>query len=105
MIYNKLGTIVICSEDKFFTIGDNIKVNKNDEDYQGAIGYITEIRTGDDKETDNEGIDIHCSLSVPEGLVKTFEKRFSDIYGTKKTIDDIILDEVILSADMIDKIN
>ncbi len=85
-----------------YTIGDTI-IGTNASEYEGLIGTITEIRDDDDKETENETPDIYCSFEVPifPEDVKQLEETFSDLYNEPKTIDDIVLDMVIMAPEMI----
>ena len=101
MIYNKIN-------DEFqyngitYRIGTPI-IGTDESEYKGLFGTITEIRTGNDKETDNTTPDIYCSFELPllQQEINDLEARFSELYGEKKWIEDIILDEVILSPAMI----
>ena len=84
-----------------FAVGQRIIAT--DSDYAGLKGYITEIRTGTDKETENETSDIYCCFDIPESKeeIKLLEEYFSDLFQEKKTIDDISLDLVIMAPDML----
>jgi len=85
-----------------YTIG--MRVFATDEsDYEGLVGKILEIRDGEDKETDNETVDIICCFDPPldKDMRKQIEKRFTEINGEKTKIDDIAMDFVIMSPDMI----
>lgn len=86
-----------------FAIGQRIYAN-GQSDWEGLFGVITEIRTDEDKETENETPDIYCSFDVPvlSADVKELEKRFSSLYREPKTIEDISLDEVIMAPEMIE---
>ena len=100
MICTKNGESII-TEGTSFSVGQRIIAT--DSDYAGLKGYITEIRTGVDKETENETNDIYCCFDIPEGKeeIKLLEEYFSDLYHEKKTIDDISFDLVIMAPDMI----
>lgn len=76
-------------------------------DYAGLKGSITEIRTGADKETENETDDIYCCFDFPDTEVEIhlLEKHFSDLYGEKKTRDDICLDLIIMAPDEIRRLD
>ena len=91
---------------KTYVIGEPLYTN-DESYYRGLFGTIIEIRDGDDKETDNDTPDIYCALDEPVLPYdrKELEKRFSALYGEKKGIEDIILDFVILSPEMIVQIN
>ena len=96
-------------------IGDTIKIGNMEycvgmricateaSEYSGLYGYISEIRDGEDKDTENETVDIICGFFPPadEPKIKAYEEIFSDLYGEKKTIDEIVLDNVVMSPEMI----
>ncbi len=84
-----------------FAVGDRIIAV--DSDYAGLKGVITEIRTGNDKDTENETDDIYCSFDIPddEDDLKNLEAHFSDLYGEKKTADELCLDLVIMAPEEI----
>ena len=85
-----------------YSIGDTI-IGTDASEYEGLIGTILEIRDGDDKDTENETPDIYCSFEAPifPDDVKKLEETFSDLYDEPKTIDDIVLDFVIMAPEMI----
>ena len=105
MILRKNGTR-FCAEGKVFTIGGRISANSESE-YEGLFGTITEIRSGADRETENDVPDIYCDFEIPasEEMLRELEARFSDLYGETKTIDDISLDCVIMSPDMLEPLD
>lgn len=78
-------------------------VGTDASEYEGLFGRIIEIRTDDDKQTENTTPDIYCSFDIPvlQQEINDVEARFSELYGAKKWIDDIIFDEVILAPEMI----
>lgn len=88
-----------------YTIGERIYAN-GQSDWEGLFGVITEIRTDEDKETENETPDVYCSFDVPvlPADVKELEERFSDLYREPKKIEDISLDEVIMAPEMIEAV-
>ena len=47
-----------------YTIGGKVRAN-DASDYAGLYGTITEIRDGDDRETENSTPDIYCSFMAP----------------------------------------
>lgn len=101
MILNKYGdTFQYDGID--YAIGDII-VATDASEYEGLVGRIIEIRDGADKDTENETPDIYCSFEVPllAEDIKALEETFSDLYEEPKTIDDIILDMVIMAPEMI----
>ena len=71
-----------------YHIGDEV-IGTNESEYEGLWGRITEIRTDDDKDTDNETPDIYCSFEPPvlPTDIKRVEKVFTDSYGMEKTVD------------------
>lgn len=85
-----------------YTVGEFIYANKN-SDYEGLFGVIKEIRDGEDKDTENETPDIYCAFETPviPHDIKQIEERFSTLYGEKKKICVIALDEVIMAPEHI----
>lgn len=104
MIYTKDVECIKESVDAF-KIGDRIIATCGD--YAGLKGNITEIRTGADKETENETDDIYCSFDFPntETEIQLLEKHFSGLFGEKKTRDDICLDLIIMAPDEIRRLD
>lgn len=101
MIINRIGA-QFTYEGVTYTIGD--KIFSNDiSDFRGLFGYIKEIRTGDDRETDNDTPDFHCYFYPPfePEAIAELESRFSALYRSPKKLEDIALDEVIMAPDMI----
>lgn len=89
-------------EGTIYKVGQSVYANNN-SDYHGLFGVIKEIRDGDDKDTENIAPDIYCSFDLPvlPHSIELFEKRFSELYGEPKKINDIALDSVIMAPDMI----
>lgn len=102
MILEKTGEYLISGTQKL-TVGDRIVAI--DGDYAGLKGYIVEIRTNADKETENIGDDIYCCFDIPEdrAKVKLLEEHFSEFYGEPKTIDELSIDLVIMAPKMLRK--
>ena len=71
--------------------------------YEGLFGKIIEIRTDDDKETNNDTPDIYCKFDTPifPEDIKRFENKVSLLHGKAKTLEDIALDRVIMAPEMI----
>ena len=101
MIINRAGA-QFTHEGVTYTVGDKIFSNDT-SDFRGLFGYIKEIRTGDDRETDNDTPDIHCYFYPPfePEAIAELESRFSALYRSPKKLEDIALDEVIMAPDMI----
>lgn len=106
MIFNKSNQ-TFEFEGKKYTIGDKVFATETSGIYEGLIGYITEIRDGDDRETENEAPDIYCTFFEPiiPFDVEQIEMRFSKAYGEPKKIADIALDIVIMAPEMIEVIS
>ncbi len=105
MIYEAFNT-GLKIDGVFFGVGATV-IGTDSSEYEGLTGHIIEIRTDPDKDTENEGPDIYCCFNPPEtdDEVKNLEAIFSDLYQQPKTMDDIILDEVIMAADMLQVIS
>ena len=84
------------------TIGGKVCAN-DASDYEGLYGTITEIRDGDDRETENDTPDIYCSFMPPvlADDIKAIESRFSQLYRREMHLEDIGLDTVIMAPDML----
>ncbi|MCR4693624.1 MAG: hypothetical protein K5664_07065 [Firmicutes bacterium] len=103
---------MICTKAREGITADSISLAVGDRviatasDYAGLKGYIFEIRTGADKDTENVTDDVYCSFDVPdnEKEIKLLEEHFSDLYGEKKTIDDLPLDLVIMAPEELRRI-
>ena len=79
MFMNRVGAQFQC-EGVTYTIGGKVCAN-DASDYEGLYGTITEIRDGDDRETENDTPDIYCSFMPPvlADDIKALEGRFSQI--------------------------
>ena len=93
MIYNKPGEIFEY-EGKTYIIGEEIFAISSA--YQNLIGRITEIRTGDDRITENEEPDIYCDFEAP---ILMQDKDALEVMCGK--LDKIGLDGIIMSPEMI----
>ncbi len=93
MIYNKNGEMFFY-EDKMFIIGEEVFASESD--YAGLLGRITEIRTGEDRDTENEGPDIYCSFHKP------ILKQDAALLGKLKLgCEEPSLDLVIMAPEML----
>ena len=103
MILTKTGEF-ITDGDRRLAVGDRIIAI--DSDYAGLKGQITEIRTAADKQTENVTDDVYCCFEEPKSAqaIKLLEEHFSDLYGEKKTLDDLCLDMVIMAPEELRKV-
>lgn len=101
MIYNKHGQEFIY-EGVTYRVGAAI-VGSSESEYAGLNGIILEIRTGDDRDTENETPDIYCYFDEPclPADIKDLEECFSDLYCEEKHLEDITFDMVIMAPSMI----
>lgn len=101
MFMNRIGA-VFEYEGTTFTIGQPI-IGTNQSEYEGLYGFITEIRDGEDKETENDTPDIYCTFELPvlPYDIDELGKLFSSLYQQPKKLEDIGLDEVIMAPEMI----
>ncbi len=101
MIINTIGAEFEYDGTKY-VIGEPV-IGTDESEYEGLQGIITEIRDGDDKDTDNETPDLYCSFEEPilPQDIKQLEETFSDLYGEPKKLDDINLDSIIMAPAMV----
>ena len=103
MILNKKDEVFEYA-DKKYQVGEMVIAN-NQSDYVGLVGIITQIVTGEDKDTDNPYPDIYCDFIKPpfKDEIKILEENFSKWYGTKKKLKDLNLDGVIMAPCMLEQ--
>lgn len=101
MIYKKPGE-EFWHEGVCYKVGGRI-VASEASDYAGLFGNILEIRTVDDRETDNDTPDIYCAFEAPVLSADrlALEQTFSQLYHEQKHIEDLGLDMVIMGPEMI----
>lgn len=85
-----------------YSIGGKVRAN-SESDYEGLYGIIAEIRDGEDRETDHDTPDIYCDFMPPvlPDEIKALEELFSSVYGEEMELDDIGLEMVIMTPDML----
>ena len=93
MIYNKNGEMFFY-EDKMFIIGEEVFASESD--YAGLLGRITEIRTGEDRDTENEGPDIYCNFQPP-----ILNQDAELVRKMKFGNEELSLDLVIMAPEML----
>lgn len=101
MIYDRIGAV--CShEGAEFRVGDTV-VATSESPWDGLYGTITEIRDRDDRETENDTPDLYCEFLPPilPEEIRRLEARFSELYGTEMHLDDITLEMVIMTPEMV----
>ena len=105
MVYDKLGSGMLYNG-TWYAVGQRVIAN-DVSDYEGLVGIIIEICDGEDKETENEAVDIYCDFEVPASPyeIQQLEKRCSELYGCPKHVDDLSLDEVIMAPEMLVPLN
>lgn len=101
MILNKQGEQYACNGNTYKIDGEVFVVDEGP--YEGLIGTITEIRDGEDRETDNDTVDIYCDFDMPAIQCERdcLIGRFSIVCGIPMTSDEINLDQVIMAPEMI----
>lgn len=101
MIINRPGAFFVYEGVKYI-VGEEI-IGTDESEYKNLTGYITEIRDGEDKESENDTPDIYCSFESPASPydIAELEKTFPALYHEPKKLDDIILDFVIVAPSMI----
>lgn len=104
MIINKKGEKFYFKGIEYVIGGDVIGTEEST--YSGLLGNIYEIRTYEDKETDNETPDLYCRFEAPitNYDIAKLEKTFSKLCGENKSLEEICLDGVIMSPQMVQPI-
>ena len=93
MKYNKSGEMFFY-EDKMFIVGEEVYATECD--YAGLLGRITEIRTGEDRDTENEGPDIYCNFQPP-----ILNQDAELVRKMKFGNEELSLDLVIMAPEML----
>jgi hypothetical protein len=83
-------------------------ISAANNDYKYLIGTVTGItKLGTPEhavETDNDTDNIHVDFTAfayPQERISEIEDHFSDLYGERKSFDDIALDDVIMAPNML----
>ena len=103
MVIRKKGSAFFI-DGKEFKIGGGVFANDESE-YMGLYGTVTEIRTDEDRETENDTPDIYCEFMSPDSVAMAaeLETRFSDLYRQDMQLEEISLDCVIMSPEMLEE--
>ena len=101
MIYKEPGEKLMY-ENAAYIVGGRVLANEASE-YDGLVGRILEIRTDDDRETENDTPDIYCAFDPPPLSVAraALEQTFSQLYDTPKRVEELGLDLVIMAPERI----
>lgn len=101
MIYKKPDE-KFSHENITYTVGSRVLANEASE-YSGLFGRILEIRTDDDRETENDTPDIYCEFDPPclSAARRALEQTFSELYGAPKRVEDLGLELVIMAPEML----
>ncbi len=104
MIYKQGQTFEY--EGRKYTVGDMVIANAGSM-YEGLMGRITEIRTEEDKDTDNVGPDIYCDFEKPQFpfAIQKFQEHFHVTVDETFDWDMVSLDSVIMAPEMIELID
>lgn len=105
MIIDQIGS-VFEYKGIVYTIGG--KVYANDESiYSGLYGRIAEIRTDADQIEDRDGPEILCEFIPPilPDEIQRLEKTFSEQYGKDLSIEDILINWISMSSEMLNIID
>ena len=101
MIYDRKGA-VCCHGGREYRVGDRI-VSNAESPWEGLYGTIIEIRDGDDRETENDDLELYCSFLLPihPDEIRKVEKKFSAVRGAETAMENIPMDMVIMAPEMI----
>lgn len=86
MIINKQGE-AFEYEGKKYIVGEDVYATESS--YYGLIGVIKEIRTAEDKDTDNPAPDIYCDFFEP--VLTVDKERLQEKFGEYYALDGIIM--------------
>lgn len=90
---------IIETEGKIINLNKRIVCNIKDSEYYKLEGHIIDAHTGVDKEVENsDEVEFEVKFEIPtdEKLITRIEEEFSELYGEKKKITDLGLDDVIM---------
>ena len=104
MIYNKQGEAFEYEGEKY-QIGSLVMANAQSL-YDGLIGIITEIRTDEDKETENPSADIYCDFMKPhfKEEKEEFQRKYMRTEKESFDWDTINLSKVIMAPEMLEPV-
>ena len=104
MIYNKQGEAFDYEGEKY-QIGSLVMANAQSI-YDGLIGIITEIRTDEDKETENPSADIYCDFMKPhfKEEMEEFQRKYMRTDKESFDWDTINLSKVIMAPEMLEPV-
>lgn len=96
MLLNQPGQTFML-ENTCICIGQEIVANGKSI-YAGLSGVVTEIRDGDDKETENPTVDVYCDFTLPDNdyYCAVLERRF------EAPACEIPLEQVVMAPEMIE---
>lgn len=85
-----------------FTIGTQVLCIQ--EDYEGLIGSIDEVRSGEDKESENEGLyDIYVDFEEVEGMNQKYPHlNGTGVGGLIMDIEDLAIVENVIEGTAVD---
>lgn len=83
MVIRKKGSVFFI-DGKEFKIGGGVFANDESE-YMGLYGTVTEIRTDEDRETENDTPDIYCEFMSPE-MLEPVPAREPESIGNQLTL-------------------
>ena len=100
MILNKIGE-ALDFNGEVYRVGDMVMAKPGNH-YAGSMGVISEIRTENDKETENEFPDIYCRFNTPVSpeTMPYIRKEFEDTHGFD-AIEDITSGPIIMAPNML----
>ena len=101
MIYDREGAVCYHGG-REYRVGDRIVANA-ESPWEGLYGTIIEIRDGDDRDTENDTLELYCSFLPPihPDEISRVEKKFSAVRGAETAMENIPMDMVIMAPEMI----
>lgn len=102
MVTQKLAQTI---DGKVFTIGGRV-LSRQNNDYRHLFGTVKDFVSGEESSNEPKKTYIVCDFKAPEaiGRRENLEDRFSNLHGCKLKAEDIALDCVVMSAEMLEPI-
>lgn len=90
-------------EGTLYSVGDEVTINSDECEFNGMKGSIFEIRTDEDKESENEGnIEFHCSFNIEDAHNKSILTKLKEEWDHPIDVFEFGWDYLIMAAKDLD---